>query len=71
MELSIFNANHSLHTVGTSYYYSSYHYLGYSPYSGSISEDVKPNIIWVSRINQYFFVSVCSKPTPRIRSVCT
>ena len=44
------------HTVGTGYYYSSFHYLGYSPYSaaGGISAhdgDVKPDIAcqWVSR----------------------
>ena len=32
-------------TVGTSYYYSSLNYLGYSPYE---QEDIKPNILWVS-----------------------
>ena len=44
------------HTVGTGYYYSSFHYLGYSPYSaaGGIAAhdgDVKPDIAcqWVSR----------------------
>lgn len=41
------------HTVGTGYYYSSFHYLGYSPFSAGAGEphDVKPDIAgcpWVS-----------------------
>ena len=42
------------HTVGTGYYYSSFHYLGYSPFSaagaGLEQRDVKPADLarWVS-----------------------
>ena len=44
------------HTVGTGYYYSSFHYLGYSPFSAAAAAaahdgDVKPDIAncpWVS-----------------------
>ena len=38
------------HTVGTGYYYSSFHYLGYSPFSAAHDGDVKPDIAcpWVS-----------------------
>ena len=45
------------HTVGTGYYYSSFHYLGYSPFSAAATAaaahdgDVKPDIAncpWVS-----------------------
>lgn len=48
---AIFNSNQCLYTIGTSYYFSSYHYLGYSPYGGGGSggvEDVKPDVFWVS-----------------------
>ena len=50
------------HTVGTGYYYSSFHYLGYSPYSAAgVSAhdgDVKPDIAcqWVSESKSH----VCS-----------
>ena len=44
------------HTVGTGYYYSSFHYLGYSPFSAAAAagggleqHDVKPDLArWVS-----------------------
>lgn len=36
----------NLQTAGTSCYNSNMHYLGYSPYP--MSEDVKPNLFWVS-----------------------
>ena len=48
MDHSIFNQQQShVQTVGTSYYYSSLLYLGYSPYT-HMEADVKPNIWWVS-----------------------
>ena len=56
------------HTVGTGYYYSSFHYLGYSPFSAAHDGDVKPDIAcpWVS---EYPLMSAsalsCSNPTRR------
>ena len=62
MEFSSFFNNPRVTTVGTSYYHSSLHYLGYSPYNdpnSMESGDVKPNILWVSPaliIVHFFFL---------------
>ena len=58
----MFNPQH-YHTVGTSYYYSSFNYLGYSPYAVDGDGDVKPNIaFWVSRFS--YASSKNTPPTP-------
>ena len=54
------------HTVGTGYYYSSFHYLGYSPYSAAgvpaHDGDVKPDIAcqWVSERSSCPFFCVAA-----------
>ena len=59
MEFSSFFNNPRVTTVGTSYYHSSLHYLGYSPYASAdpgMGGDVKPNLLWVSEINVVVFL---------------
>lgn len=46
MEYANFFGAQGVQAVGTSYYCSGLHYLGYTPYD--TGDDVKPNIFWVS-----------------------
>lgn len=52
MDYSVFNPQ-NIETVGTSYYYSSLQYLGYSTNTPQEC-DVKPNLWWVSALYYLF-----------------